>query len=54
MGTIFSDEDELLLFFSEGEAAKIVNKNRSLNSSRECKPILSEMTIPLLIREHAL
>jgi hypothetical protein len=54
IGTIFSDEEELWTFFSDGKAEKIATTNSSLNATRGCKLSFSEMTIPLLIEEHAL
>jgi hypothetical protein len=54
MGTIFNDEDELFSFFSHGMIDKTAKKMRSLNATRKCHPSFSEMTIPLLIKEHTL
>ena len=52
-GTILSDANELLSFFRDGKAEHTIKTIRTLNETSGCQPSFSDMTIPLLIKEHS-
>ena len=52
-GTILSDANELLSFFRDDKAEYTIKTIRTLNETSGCQPSFSDMTIPLLIKEHS-
>lgn len=51
MGSILEDEKALHVFFSDGEASRVIDSVRTKRATRFCQPRFSEMTLPFVIKE---